>query len=76
MTLAALATWAYPKWGTVTIFLGLALFGGFIELVQAIPAVHRDADVQDWMTDMLAIVVALFAASVLRRVRTQPARPA
>jgi hypothetical protein len=35
------------------------LFGAFIELVQAIPALGRDSDVRDWVADTAAIIAVL-----------------
>jgi VanZ family protein len=36
------------------LLVGLSLFGAFIEVVQAIPALHRDSDVKDWIADTIA----------------------
>jgi hypothetical protein len=38
---------------------GLSLFGAFIEVVQAIPELHRDSDVLDWLADTVAVAVVL-----------------
>ncbi|MBW8744235.1 MAG: hypothetical protein JF628_07810 [Sphingomonas sp.] len=43
-------------------FLMMAGFGAFIELSQAIPAIHRDAEWDDWFADMIAILLALIMA--------------
>ena len=68
-TLAALGSFAYPRSGFLKLLGGLSLFGAFIELVQAIPALHRDSDVLDWLADTAAV------ASVLLLVRWWRARP-
>ena len=37
----------------------LSLFGAFIEVVQAIPALQRDSDLLDWLADTAAVAVIL-----------------
>lgn len=58
--LATLAAVAYPARSLWIIGVGLSGFGGFIELIQAIPFVHRDCDIWDWVVDTTAIFAALF----------------
>jgi VanZ family protein len=58
-TLAALASFAYPRTALARVLAGLSLFGAFIEVVQAIPALHRDSDVKDWVADTVAVAVVL-----------------
>lgn len=58
-TLGLLGAWAYARARLVGIAIGLSLFGALIELVQAIPALHRDSDVLDWLADTIACVVVL-----------------
>jgi VanZ family protein len=58
-TLALLGSLAYPRALFVKLLVGLSLFGAFIEVVQAIPALHRDSDVVDWVADTVAVVVVL-----------------
>lgn len=55
--LAALS--AFPRAGPVFIVLALSAFGGMIEIVQAIPALHRDSDWLDWLADTAAILSVL-----------------
>ena len=47
----------------------LSFLGAAIEVVQSIPALHRDCDVRDWLADTAAIVVVTlaFAALAARR---------
>jgi len=62
VTLAGLGAWAYPRARLLHLLIGLSLFGALIELVQAIPALHRDSDILDWLADTGAaglIVVAV-----------------
>jgi VanZ family protein len=58
-TLAMLGSFAYPATALARLLAGLSLFGAFIEVVQAIPALHRDSDVVDWIADTLAVAVVL-----------------
>ena len=58
-TLALLGSFAYPATALVRLLAGLSLFGALIELVQAIPALHRDSDVLDWLADTAAVIVVL-----------------
>ena len=67
VTLSILASFAYPATALVQLLIRLSLFGAAIEVVQAIPALHRDSDVWDWVADTLAIAVALIAVWWLRR---------
>ncbi len=58
-TLGSLAAAGWRNRRLVTLFAWLAGFGAAIELFQAIPALHRDSDVLDWLADMAAAAVAL-----------------
>jgi VanZ family protein len=58
-TLGTLAAWAYAGTALLQLLAGLSLFGALIEVVQAIPALHRDADVKDWLADTIAIAFVL-----------------
>ena len=53
-TLALLGSWAYLRMSLLLLFGSLSAFGAFIELVQAIPVLHRDSDVKDWIADTIA----------------------
>ena len=64
LTLAILARWGYPAVRKRWLLLGLAVLGAAIELVQAIPALNRDADPLDWVADVAA-ATAVFAAVAL-----------
>jgi VanZ family protein len=44
--------------------LVLWLFGGLIEVLQSIPAVHRDGDVMDWLADTLGILAVMAPLTV------------
>jgi len=58
-TLSALGSFAYPRMTLVRLLIGLSLFGALIEVVQAIPALHRDSDVLDWLADTVAVATVL-----------------
>lgn len=58
-TLAMLGAWSYAATSLIQLLIRLSLFGAAIELFQAIPALHRDSDVKDWVADTLACGVVL-----------------
>jgi hypothetical protein len=62
--LMGLGAAAWPGRNPLWTALGLWLFGGAIELVQSIPAVHRDGDVWDWAADTLGILAVLAPLAV------------
>lgn len=65
LTLLASLAWPHaPKW---KILAALSAFGTLIEAVQAIPALHRDASLLDWLADTAAIAVTLGLAPLARR---------
>ena len=43
------------------IFISLAALGGLIEVLQMIPAIHRDAEWLDWAADCAAVLATLVA---------------
>lgn len=67
VVLTVLAIPAFPRLRPIHIVLSLSAFGGLIELVQAIPALHRDADWLDWLADTVAIFGAAGITLLLRR---------
>ena len=64
--LALLGVLGYPKAAPAIVGLGLVVFGGAIELLQAIPALHRDPDIADLVADAIGVTVAIFPLSVAR----------
>ena len=58
-TLALLGSFAYPRTALIRLLAGLSLFGALIEVVQAIPMLHRDSDPLDWLADTAAVLVVL-----------------
>lgn len=67
LTLATLASLAFPGRSLLRIALTLSAFGALIEVMQAIPALHRDSDVVDWIVDTAAVAVVLILVSAIRR---------
>ena len=67
VTLAALGSWAYTRTPPWKLLVRLSLFGAAIEIIQAIPVLHRDSDVFDWLADTIAVVVVLGIVRWLRR---------
>ena len=74
VVLAGLSALAYPALRLRWKLLALAAFGAFIELMQAIPALHRDADVMDWLADIAALAVAAVMIAGVRHVMRRRGR--
>lgn len=64
LTLLAIA--AFPRRGYFVIGAALSMFGALIEVVQATPLVHRDADWHDWLADTLAILAVIAPIFIAR----------
>jgi len=65
--MSALGAWAYPRFPLLRLLALLSAFGAAIEVFQAIPALHRDSDVWDWVADTAAVSVVLLAVWWWRR---------
>ncbi|MEO6226158.1 MAG: hypothetical protein ABIO80_09970 [Sphingomicrobium sp.] len=61
LTITLIGSIGYPRVKPLKLLVLLSLFGAAIELFQAIPALHRDSDIFDWVADTAAagLVVAL-----------------
>ncbi len=57
--------WPGTRWWRVGLYL--SAFGALIEVLQAIPTLHRDSDYRDWIADSLAILAATLLARLLLR---------
>ena len=68
-TLGLLGVWGYSRTAPLQLLVRLSLFGAAIELLQAIPALHRDSDIVDWIADTIACGLAIVALSWWRRGR-------
>lgn len=67
--ISALAACAYPRFPLARIGERLSFLGALIEVVQSIPALHRDCDIRDWLADTAAILAALLLVAIARRLR-------
>jgi VanZ family protein len=66
LVLGLLAFLAYSRTRPFLLGLGLSLFGALIEIIQAIPTLHRDSDPVDWLADTVAVALALIFLQWLR----------
>ena len=73
LVLGALASFAYPRTSPVYLATALSLFGAVIEIVQLIPALHRDGDPVDWIADTAAAGLILIFLHWLRTRRVKSA---
>ena len=67
LVLSALAALAYQRASIWRIGIALSCFGASIEIVQAIPSLHRDSDIVDWTADTLAVAAVLVSIEWWRR---------
>jgi VanZ family protein len=70
--LIAFAALAFPlartgRIGLLPVFVGASAFGGAIELIQ--PSFNRSADVNDWVADMMGVVLGIGFGLLYRRLR-------
>lgn len=68
-TLAALASFAYPAARGAKVLERLSFLGAMVEVLQSIPALHRDCDIRDWVADTIAIALVVGIIAVVRRTR-------
>ncbi|MDT0508795.1 hypothetical protein [Novosphingobium sp. MMS21-SN21R] len=66
-TLTVLAGAGWPRLSLWRAALLLSLVGAGIEVVQAIPVLHRDSDWRDWVADSAAIAAALVPVVLFRK---------
>ena len=70
--LVAFAALAFPlartgRYGLLPVFVGASAFGGAIELIQ--PSFNRSADVNDWVADMVGVILGIGLGLLYRRLR-------
>ena len=65
--LTVLSVMAYPKGSLLRIGERLSFLGAMIEVVQSIPALHRDCDILDWVADTVVIAGVLVVVALSRR---------
>ena len=68
----AFAALAFPlartgRVGLLTVFIGASAFGGAIELIQ--PSFNRSADVNDWVADIVGVILGIGLGLLYRRLR-------
>jgi VanZ family protein len=68
----AFAALAFPlartgRIGLLPVFIGASSFGGIIELIQ--PSFNRSADMNDWMADIIGVVLGIGCGLLYRRIR-------
>lgn len=69
-TLGVVGAIGFARRSAWSLFLMLTGFGAFIELVQALPMIHRDCDIRDLIADMIAAAIALaLTRAIARRAR-------
>ena len=70
--LVAFAALAFPlartgRFGLLPVFIGASAFGGAIELIQ--PSFNRSADVNDWVADIVGVILGIGLGLLYRRLR-------
>lgn len=70
--LIAFAVLSFPlartgRFGLIPVFVGASSFGGLIELIQ--PSFNRSADMNDWMADIIGVVIGILCGLIYRRLR-------
>ena len=66
-TLTVLASAAYPAAPPLRVAERLSFVGALIEVLQSIPALHRDCQIMDWVADTGAILATLAVVMIARR---------
>ena len=74
MHVIAFAALAFPlartgRFGWLPVFVGASTFGGLIELIQ--PNFNRSADMNDWIADLVGVVIGIICGLIYRRLRSQ-----
>lgn len=69
VVLALLTRLSYPAVAWQVTGLALVALGALIEIVQAIPVLHRNCDIYDWYADVAAVVLGLVIATAIRRLQ-------
>ena len=67
--LSLLGATAFPAFPLARLAERLSFLGAIIEVVQSIPALHRDCDIRDWIADTIAIIVVLLIVRAIRSAR-------
>lgn len=65
LALGTLAAAAFPRRSIVWLTVALAFYGATIELIQAIPTLHRDSEIADFAADVIAGLLAVSSVRLL-----------
>ena len=71
-TLTLLSVLAFPSASLWRIGERLSFLGAMIEVLQSIPALHRDCDIMDWVADTTIIIGVLVVVRLARGARRPP----
>ena len=55
------------RFGLLPVFIGASAFGGAIELIQ--PSFNRSADINDWVADVVGVVMGIGCGLLYRHIR-------
>ena len=55
------------RFGLMPVFIGASAYGGIIELIQ--PSFNRSADVNDWVADVVGVILGIGCGLLYRRLR-------
>ncbi len=69
--LALLGSFAFPREPKFRLGERLSFLGALVEVMQSIPALHRNCDIGDWIADTLAIAAVLGLLHLLRLPRNR-----
>jgi len=72
--LTVLGRLAFPQTSSMAIVVGLALFGGGIELVQGLPWLGRDRELLDFVADCVGILSTVIIIWLIRVTRAVGSR--
>ncbi len=65
--LTVLASAGYPRARPLRVAERLSFVGALIEVLQSIPALHRDCQIMDWVADTAAILITLAVVTIFRK---------
>lgn len=71
-TLTILSVAAFPRTPLHRVGERLSFLGALIEVLQSIPALHRDCDIMDWLADTYVIVGVLVVVRIVRGPASRP----
>ena len=67
LALAVSGRWAGVRWGVLAVLL--PFYAAASEVLQTIPALHRDGNVGDWLADVVGVALGLLIWSLVDRRR-------